>query len=78
MLTKRLIQIHRVNIAIVLFVILLSIIHWTKPSLIYNSDGGFRPFGVGYAHKTVVPIWVAAILLAVLCYLAVLFVIAYY
>ena len=78
MLTKRFLQIHKVNIAIVVFILLFGVIHWYKPSLIYNSDGGFRPFGVGYAHKTVIPMWVIAIILAILAYLAVLFAIAYY
>jgi hypothetical protein len=30
-------------------------IHITKPALMYNDDGGFRPFGVGYRHKTIIP-----------------------
>jgi hypothetical protein len=42
-----------------------------KPGCIYNEDGGFRPFGVGYKHKTVIPIWVVSIILAILCYLVV-------
>lgn len=48
-------------------------IHHFKPSLLYTPEGGFRQFGVGYKQKTVVPIWLVAILLAILCYLAVLF-----
>ena len=78
MLTKRFLQIQKINIAIVLFILMFGLIHWYKPSLIYNSDGGFRPFGVGYTHKTVIPMWVIAIILAILAYLAVLFVIAYF
>jgi hypothetical protein len=38
----------------------------------YTKEGGFRPFGVGYKHKTVVPIWIVAIILAIFSYLAVL------
>jgi hypothetical protein len=78
MLTKRFLQVHKVNIAIVIFILIFGVIHWTKPSLMYNSDGGFRPFGVGYAHKTVIPMWIVAIILAILAYLAVLFFIAYF
>lgn len=63
---------HKVFIAIFLFLILFSIFHYVKPGFIYNDDGGFRPFGLGYRHKTVLPIWIVAILLAIFCYLAVI------
>jgi hypothetical protein len=69
---KAFVNTHKVNIAILLFLALFSIIHITKPTLLYNSDGGFRPFGVGYRHKTVIPIWGVAIVLAIFSYLAVL------
>ena len=63
---------NKVNIAILLFLVLFSIVHITKPNIIYNEEGGFRPFGVGYRHKTVIPIWGVAIVLAIFSYLAVL------
>ncbi len=56
--------------AIVLFLVLFSLLHMTKPALIYNHAGGFRPFGLGYKQKTVVPMWLVAIMLAIACYLA--------
>jgi hypothetical protein len=63
---------NKLNIAIFLFVILFSCIHFLKPGFIYDHDGAFRPFGLGYKHKTVIPIWVISIILAILCYLTVL------
>jgi hypothetical protein len=69
--TKGFIRKNKLNIAISLFLVLFSIIHTMKPGCIYNEDGGFRPFGVGYKHKTVIPIWVVSIILAILCYLVV-------
>jgi hypothetical protein len=72
MLSKRFVYQQKINIAISIFLILFFIIHWTKPSIIYNLDGGFRPFGVGYSDKTVLPIWIIAIILAILSYLLVL------
>jgi hypothetical protein len=48
-------------------------IHVYKPALMYNEDGGFRPFGIGYRHKTVIPIWIASIVIAIFSYLAVLY-----
>jgi len=72
MLSKGYIYRNRVNIAIIIFLLVFVTIHWTKPAMFYNDAGGFRPFGVGYAHKTVIPIWIVAIILAILSYLAVL------
>jgi len=74
---KGIVRHHKLSIAIFLFLVLFSTIHFSKPSLLYNTDGGFRPFGVGYRHKTVIPIWVVAIVLAILCYLSVLYYLAY-
>ena len=62
---------NRLVSAIVIFLIIFSIVHWLKPPLIYNEHGGFRQFGIGYKQKTVIPIWVVSIILAVFCYLAV-------
>jgi hypothetical protein len=45
-----------------------------KPAFAYMPDGSFRPFGVGYKHKTVVPIWLVAISLAILSYLFILWI----
>lgn len=63
--------------AILLFIILFVIVQAFKPSFLYNQDGSLREFGVGYKSKTVVPIWLITIVLAILCYLAVLYVISY-
>lgn len=72
MLTKKFVRINKVNIAIVIFLIMFSLIHVIKPEFIYNKEGGFRPFGVGYKHKTVIPIWLIAIILAIFSYLIVI------
>ena len=63
---------HKLNVAVFIFLILFSVVHFIKPGFIYNHEGGFRPFGVGYKHKTVLPMWVVSIILAILCYLTVL------
>jgi hypothetical protein len=46
-------------------------IHFMKPGLVYNKDGSFRKFGVGVREKTVISIWIVAIVLAILCYVGV-------
>jgi len=74
---KGFVRYHKLNITIFLFLILFTLIHITKPSLVYDKDGSFREFGVGYRHKTVIPIWVVSIILAILCYLAVSYYLIY-
>ena len=74
----QLIQRHKVTISIIIFLILMFIVHFfIKPAFIYNNDGSFRQFGLGNTNKTVIPIWVFTIVLAIVSYLAVLYYITY-
>jgi hypothetical protein len=59
--------------SIVIFMFLFMIVIITKPSIIFNSDGTFRNFGIGYSKKTVTPIWLVTIILAIISYFAILF-----
>jgi hypothetical protein len=70
---KNVVRSHKVSFSILLFLFLFSMVHYTRPTLLYNSDGSFRTFGVGYRQKTVIPIWAVAIFMGILCYLAVLY-----
>ena len=71
MYLKGFVRYHKLNVTILLFLVLFTMIHFLKPGFIYDKDGSFREFGVGYRHKTVVPIWIVSIVLAILCYVAV-------
>ena len=77
LITKNFVYANKLNISIFLFVLFFSLIHTAKPGLLYNKDGSFREFGVGYRNKTVIPIWIVAIVLAILCYLYVIYYLAY-
>ena len=59
---------NHLTMAILLFIILFTVIHMYKPVLIYNTDGSLRQFGIGYRKKTVVPLWLVTILLAILTF----------
>jgi hypothetical protein len=48
-----------------------------KPGFLYNHDGTLRTFGVGYKNKTVIPVWLLAIALAILSYLGILYYLIY-
>jgi len=69
--TKQFVRYNKISIAILMFLVMFSIIHYLKPGLLYTKEGGFREFGVGYRNKTVIPIWVVSIVLAILCYFSV-------
>jgi hypothetical protein len=62
----------KLAVSIVLFLALFSLFHFLKPGFAYNSKGGFRQFGVGYNHKTIFPVWIVAIVLAIFSYTVVL------
>jgi hypothetical protein len=62
----------KLALSILLFLVLFSIFHFLKPGFAYNMAGGYRPFGLGYRDKTVFPVWVVAILLAIFSYTVVL------
>jgi hypothetical protein len=68
---KTIIRNYKLSFSVLLFLISFLIVHHLKPNLVYTPDGGFREFGVGYKNKTVIPIWVVAIILAIFSYLAI-------
>ena len=61
------------SVSIVLFVVLFIMVQLMKPSIIYNKDGSIRQFGLASRKKTVLPIWLITIFLAILCYLFILY-----
>ena len=63
---------HRAFCAIIIFLICMSLILIVKPKLVYDNSGAFRHFGVGYRNKTIFPIWIVTIILAIMSYLFVL------
>jgi len=71
---KNLIRNNLAGSAIVLYIIVFMLVQYMNPSFIYNEDGSLREFGVGYLSKTVLPIWLIAILLGILSYLAMYYV----
>ena len=67
-----------VFVSILLFLILFGTIQLGKPGFLYNTNGSLRTFGIGYRNKTIVPVWLLAILLGILCYLFVLYYLSKY
>jgi hypothetical protein len=64
-------------IAVFIFLVFFGIINAFRPSIIYNKDLSFRRFGIGYKNKTVIPIWLMSIVLAILVYVLVTYLFEY-
>ena len=58
-------------VSIFVFVIIFGVIQMMKPAFLYNTDGSIREFGIGYKNKTILPVWLLALVLGILSYLAV-------
>jgi hypothetical protein len=71
---KNIIRNNLAGAAILLYVVVFMLVQYANPSFIYNPDGSLREFGVGYSSKTVLPIWLIAIVLGILSYLFVFYV----
>jgi quinol-cytochrome oxidoreductase complex cytochrome b subunit len=77
LIPKKILRLYKVPIAVFIFLICFGAFHLFKPAFAYQENGAYRPFGVGYKHKTVIPIWSIAIILAIFSYLLVLMGIMY-
>lgn len=60
-------------VSIILFITIFSMIQFSKPTFLYNTNGSIREFGVGYKNKTILPIWLLSIVLGIVCYLIVIY-----
>jgi len=67
---------HITSVAIILFVVTFCAVQTYAPHFLYNEDGSIREFGIGYKKKTVIPIWLVALILAIFSYLFVLYYLA--
>ena len=65
---KEFIQKYRMLSTFILFLTFFSLIMIIKPSFIFNKDGSFKDFGLGYTNRTVLPIWIISIVFAILSY----------
>lgn len=72
-MNKSIIKNNITSFSILLFVILFAIVQIASPAFLYNDDGSLREFGLGTKKKTVLPIWLFAVIIAILAYLFVLY-----
>ena len=66
MLTRSFMKKHIISFSVLLFVAIYLIINHIKPSFLYTNEGTLRQFGLGYKNKTVIPLWLIAIIAAII------------
>ena len=59
-------------VSIIVFLLLFAIIMVTKPNVMFDKNGKPREFGIGYKNKTILPLWLTVIILAIVSYLIIL------
>ena len=62
---------------IIFFVLVYMFINSLKPAFLYTHNGALRQFGLGYRQKTIIPLWLLSIIIAIISYLMVRFYIVY-
>jgi hypothetical protein len=60
-------------VAILIYIILFALLNFLKPAFMYNPDGSLKEFGVGYRKKTIIPVWLISIFLAIIAYFSVVY-----
>ena len=60
-------------VTITLFIICFSTLISFKPAFLFNNDGSIKSFGLGYKKKTIIPVWIFAIIFAIISYYLVLY-----
>lgn len=58
----------RLQISLLIYLILLSILLATKPQIFYDENGNIKPFGTNKPMETVFPLWMAILLLAIIAF----------
>lgn len=67
---------HISAVAIIIFISTFALVQLTRPAFLYNTDGSLKQFGLGMRSKTVIPIWLVTMILAIFSYLFVLYYLA--
>lgn len=61
------------SISILLFIFVFMTVQYVKPSIMYKKNGTIRDFGIGYKNKTILPVWLFSIMVAIFSYTLVLY-----
>tara|TARA_A100001015_G_scaffold115682_1_gene128461 strand:- start:1543 stop:1791 length:249 start_codon:yes stop_codon:yes gene_type:complete len=77
MLLRTILKKNIIATTIIFFVLVYILINYLKPAFLYTHNGTLRQFGLGYKHKTIIPLWLLSIVIAIISYLIVQFYVVY-
>ena len=58
----------RLQIAFVIYIVLVALVLILKPSFFYDEDGNLKYFGTGKKNSTIMPLWLVIFLTAIVSY----------
>jgi len=67
---------HITAVSIIIYISIFCMVQLIKPSFLYNDNGSLKKFGLGIRQKTIIPIWLITMILAIFSYLFVLYYLA--
>ncbi len=70
---QRWVRHNKISVAMIIYVCLFIMVNVMKPAFMYNPDGTLKEFGLGFRRKTVIPLWLISIVLAIVTYFSVLY-----
>ena len=62
-----------IYLSIFIFTIIFSTVMYSKPDFAFNTDGTVKQFGVGFKSKTVIPLFLIVIFIAIFSYLGLMY-----
>lgn len=65
------------SISLLIYVVIFTLLILNKPIFLFNGDGSVKEFGLNNINKTVLPLWLIIIGIAILSYMGVLYYLAY-
>ena len=77
MLSMSYIKRNLVIFSLIVFTTSYILLNFVKPNFLYNENSTIRDFGIGFRKKTVLPLWLISIVLAILSYFSVLYYVTY-
>lgn len=63
------ISLTKLQFSILVFLFSYGLLYVIHPRFIFKKDGSLRQFGLGSTSKTILPLWLISILIAILSYL---------
>ena len=64
-------QKYKIQTAIIIFLVLYISTIIAEPRFCFDDDGNILQFGLNYKNKTIVPMWLMAILFGILSYFSI-------